>query len=302
MKPGLTLRTSRSSATAADFRHSASKPMLVSVAAKYSAAAIAAADRLMDALDLRHVERARGIADQHRARHLEFRHGLPAAGRDAARARGEDFAALQERMHLGVMLELLERFERAEARIDVVEPGDEADVSAVVVEVIDEAAAIGARVERPAQAVLHQAGLHAARRQLPQLFHAERIDLRVAGGVELVALDELLGEAAAAAFGDDGEPGVHFRAGRVVRAAAAVVLHAHVADLHAGHRAVVAEQRQRGGEAREHVDAELLGLRGEPLIEAAQRDDEVARVVQRLREARAGAGRLWRPAAGIHRA
>ena len=186
----------------------------------------------------------------------------------AARAGGEDLAALQEGVHLGVMLELLEGFEGTETRIAVVEPGDEADVGAVVVEVIEEAAAVGARVERPADAVLHEAGLHAARRQLPQLLHAERIDLRIAVGVELVALDEHLGQAAPAAFGDHGEPRVHFGAGRVVGPRAAVVLHAHVADLHAGDRAVVVEQRQRGGEAGEHVDAELLGLRRQPLHRA----------------------------------
>ena len=60
----------------------------------------AAADGLVDALDLGHVERARGIADEHRARHLELRHGLPAARGDAARAGGEDFAALEEGVHL----------------------------------------------------------------------------------------------------------------------------------------------------------------------------------------------------------
>ena len=121
---------------------------------------------------------------------------------------------LQECVHLGVMLELLERFEGTEARVDVVEPGDEADIGAVVIEVIDEAAAVGARIQRPAEAVLHQAGLHAALRQLPQLFHAECVHLRIAGGVELVALDEHLGEAAAAAFGDDGELRVHLGAGQ----------------------------------------------------------------------------------------
>jgi hypothetical protein len=68
------------------------------------------------------------------------------------------------------------------------------------------------------------------------------------------------------------------------------VLDAHVADLHAGHRAVVAVQRQRGGEAREHVDPELFGLRRQPLVQAAERDDEVSFVVQGARQPRYAPG------------
>src|SRR5688500_11288245 len=128
-------------------------------------------------------------------------------------------------MHRRMMLELLESFERAEAWIAVVEPRDETYVCAVVVEVIDEAAAVGAGIERPSHAVLNQAGLHPAGWQRPQFFHTQRIDLRIAGGVELVALDEQLGEAAAAALGDDRELRMHLGTGRVVRAAAAIVLH-----------------------------------------------------------------------------
>ncbi len=184
------------------------------------------------------------------------------------------------------MLELLEGLERKEARIAIVETGDEAHVGAIVVQVIDETAAVGLGIERPADAVLHEARLHAAGRQLPQLLHAERVDLRICLLIEPVTLDEHLGEAAPATFGDDREARAHLGAGRVVRAARAVVLHAHVADLHAGDRAVVVEQRQRGGETREHVDAQGLGLCAHPLHQPAERDDEVAFVAQVLRNPR----------------
>ena len=62
------------------------------------------------------------------------------------------------------MLELLEGFERCEARITIVETGDEAHVGAVIVQVINEAAAVGPGIERPADGVLHQPGLHTAGR------------------------------------------------------------------------------------------------------------------------------------------
>ena len=124
----------------------------------------AAADRLVHALDLRHVERAGRVADEEQARRVHARQRLPAAGGDRARAVGEDLAALEQRPDLRVVLELLERLEGLEARVLVVEPGDVADVHAVAVEVIQEAAAVGARVDRPADRVLDQAGLGAARR------------------------------------------------------------------------------------------------------------------------------------------
>ena len=112
------------------------------------------ADGLVHAFDLRHVDAAAGVADQHGARHLQARDRLPAARRDGARAGREDLPALEQRLDLRVMLELLECLEGRQPRILVIEPDDEADVDAVLVEVIDEAAAIGARIERPAERVL----------------------------------------------------------------------------------------------------------------------------------------------------
>src|SRR5207237_10259357 len=53
----------------------------------------AAADRLMHALDLGEVQRPARIADEDRARHLQCRGRLPAAGRNGARARRDDLPA-----------------------------------------------------------------------------------------------------------------------------------------------------------------------------------------------------------------
>src|SRR4029077_20011060 len=101
-------------------------------------------------------------------------------GGDGASARREDLATLEQRLHARVMLELLEGLEGREARILVIEADDETDIHPIGIEVIDEAAAIGAVVEWPAQGVLDQPGLDAPCRQLPQLFHPERIGLRAA--------------------------------------------------------------------------------------------------------------------------
>ena len=62
---------------------------------------------------------------------------------------------------------MLESLEGLQTRIAVVEPDHIADIHAVVVEVVEEAATVGAGVERPADAVLDETRLDPARRQLP---------------------------------------------------------------------------------------------------------------------------------------
>src|SRR6185312_3983183 len=127
------------------------------------------ANGLVNSLDLGEIHPAARVADQHRARHFELRERLPAARGDGARARRDDLAAFEQRLHVRMVLELLKRLERLEARVLIVEPGDEAYVHPIVVEVIHEAAAVGMRVEWPAERVLDQPRLRAPRRQLPQL-------------------------------------------------------------------------------------------------------------------------------------
>ena len=161
------------------------------------------AHRLVDALDARGIERAGGIADQQRARHFHARQRLRAAGGDGARAVGQQFAAVEQRAHRRMILQLLEGLEGLELRVGVIEADDQADVDAILLEVIDEAAAESVARHRPANRVLHEPGAAAAGRQLPQFLEAEREGGRRAIGVELVARDQLLADAAAAAFGKD---------------------------------------------------------------------------------------------------
>src|SRR5208283_384121 len=199
--------------------------------------------RLVNALDLRRVERAARIADQHRPGHLERRHRLITALDHGARTSGDDFPAAQQLADVRVVLVLLKGFEGLEPRILVIQPHHEAHVDAIVVEVIKKASAIGAAVERPADGVLNEAGLYAPRGQLPQLLESQAVGLRGLAGIELEAPDELLGGAAAAALAEHGDFRVNLRSQRKIRAGLAVLLHAHVADAHALHGAGVVEQR-----------------------------------------------------------
>src|SRR5713226_851042 len=67
----------------------------------------------------------------------------------------------------------LEFLERRQIRVAVIEMQHEADRHQIVVEVIEERAAAGAAIERPAERVLHQALAMLVGRDLPQLLQAE---------------------------------------------------------------------------------------------------------------------------------
>src|SRR6266699_7231997 len=238
------------------------------------------ADRLVYALDLGEVERPARIADEDRARHLERRRRLPAAGRDGARPRREDLPTLEERLDARVVLVLLEGLEGLEPRIAVVEAHDIADVHAVVVEVIEKAPGVGARVRGPPQPVLDAPGAHPSGGQLPELLESERVGLRAVPAGELVTRDELLRERAARALGEHRERGVDLDARGEVGAGLALAGESHVADAHALDGAALTEEGRGGGEAREDLDAERLGAGGEPGGELPERDDVVAAIVE----------------------
>ena len=151
----------------------------------------AATDSLVHALDLRDIQRARRIADQHEPRRLHAWQRLPAASSDRAGAIGQKLAALKQRVNPRMVLELLERLERPEARILVVESDDITDVHAIVIEVVEKASAIGAGVDRPADRMLDQSGFDAAGGQLPQFLDSETVGLGSTAVGEAKLRDEL---------------------------------------------------------------------------------------------------------------
>ena len=98
----------------------------------------ARANGLMNALDLGHVERSAGVAQQQGAGHFQSRHRLIAAFDDGARATRDNLSALQQSLDVRVVFPLLEGLERLESRILVIQADHEADVHPIIVEVIDE--------------------------------------------------------------------------------------------------------------------------------------------------------------------
>ena len=146
-----------------------------------SAASMPDEHRVVAALDARHVDEARRAADQRAAGEGELRHRLLAAFGDRARAIGEALAAFEQcRAISGCVLKRWNSSNGDRYGIRVIQMHDEADRHQVVVEMIEERAAAGAVVERPAEGVLHEARLVLLRLDLPELLQADAEFLRLA--------------------------------------------------------------------------------------------------------------------------
>src|SRR5262249_53962140 len=136
------------------------------------------------------------------ARERKLRHGLDAALVDRAAAVANAFAAFEKLPHVRMRFPALEFIERRQERIAVVQMNDEARIDEAVLEFVEEAAAAGFVVERPAHRVHHEAGAMLLFRELPKLLDADAELLVVAALAQLEALHQHLRKAAAYAFAD----------------------------------------------------------------------------------------------------
>src|SRR3546814_20351449 len=134
----------------------------------------------MRSLDPRNVQESRGIADQRAARKGELRHRLIATVADRARAIGDALAALQYLRDLRVRLPLLHFLEGRGVRVAIVEPGHETERDLPIRLMIEEAAAVGVRVARPALRVEHPPRRLAGGVDAQQFLAPQAIALRLA--------------------------------------------------------------------------------------------------------------------------
>ena len=131
-------------------------------------------------------------------------------------------------------------------------------------------------------------------RHLPQLFQADAVFLRAAFCIEAEAPDELLGERAARAFGEQRVFAGERDAWRVAVLVRAVAGDAHVAGDDALDLAVRTEHGVGDGDARIDLDAERLGLLAEPAAQAAETAD-IAAMIAHQRRHEEMTGRRCRP-------
>ncbi len=235
--------------------------------------------RGMAALDLGDVEKARGAADERTARKGQLGDRLEAAFVDRPRPIGDAPAALEGRPDGRMGLEALELLEGIEPGIGVVEADDETDGHLIVLDMIEEGAAIGVAAQRPAHGMDDLAGYVLGRIDLPQLLDPDAIGLGIDALPQIEAMDQGLGERASATLGEQGQPSVQLDARREIPRRLAVLAHAHLAGRNTLHPAGLVIEHLRRGEARIDLHPQPLGLLGEPAAEIAQADDVIALVV-----------------------
>ncbi len=122
-------------------------------------------------------------------------------------------------------------------------------------------------------------------RDLPELLDPDGVDLGEPPGVEAETRHELLGQAAASPFREDGHLGPQVDTGLVVGLPLAVLVDALVAGAHS-HDSVALVQHLGPGKPGEHVDASRFRLGRHPLDELVEADDEVPVVLERRRHHR----------------
>ena len=143
------------------------------------------------AFDFGDVQEAGGVADEGAAGEGALGDGLEAAFVEGAGAVGEAFATVEDGRVERVVFHFLEFAVGGEPGVGVVETDDEADGDQVVAEVVHPAAAVGVFGEGIAHRVGDFAFAEVFGQDLPDLFEAESVGLRLAVAAEVVFLDDL---------------------------------------------------------------------------------------------------------------
>src|SRR5260370_5488888 len=124
---------------------------------------------------------------------------------------------------------------RVERRIAIVETDDEADVDNEIMHAVDESTAEGLGGERPPERVNDRAGCEAIIRKLPELLHAERVNLRIFSIVKIEHARQLFAQRAAWTFRDDRDLRADIDARLIVRLSLTEFVDSFVADASPPH-------------------------------------------------------------------
>jgi hypothetical protein len=180
-------------------------------------------------------------------------------------------------------LDALKFVERGQIGVVIVQVNHEADRDEVFAIVVEEQAAARIVLQRPAHGVLNQALLVLGRIDLPDFLQTDAEFRRLAVLVEAEFRDQLLGKAAARAFGKQRVFAEQLHAAGIGILVRAVLGDAHVAGGDAPHRALVVIEHFGSRKARIDLDAERFRLRRQPAADVAERADVAVVVVHQRR-------------------
>src|SRR5215475_3350025 len=240
----------------------------------------------VDAFEPLRIEEAGRIADDQKTVAVVFRLRQQSAFGNGLRAVMEHLAAFEHLRDRRVLFELVEEPVWVGERVVIIQPDDQADVQQVVPHPVNEAAAEGVVGQRVAERMHHEAWFDATFRRLPDLFHADRVDLRVAAFIEIELLDQLLSQRSARAFAEHGHLGEDVGAGLVILLRLAVLADPLVAGAHADDPIVLAVEQLGAGEFGNKHYVRRLDDGAEPADHLVQADDVFAVIPERRRDDR----------------
>src|SRR5689334_2898060 len=140
------------------------------------------------------VEKSGAIAREQHAIGVHPRHRKITTGGDCLRTVADHLPAFEKLRDVWMSLVTLKLCVWIDQRIFVIETRDVADVHDIVLHAVNPAAAIRRRVGRKTERVGDAAGRISIVRQLPKLFDADAVNLRLASFIESESLNELFGE------------------------------------------------------------------------------------------------------------
>ena len=234
----------------------------------------------MGALDAGGVQEPGLAADQRAARKHQLGQREQTTRRDGACAIGNALGALERAAQRGVRLVTLELFERGQPGVGIVEPDHHAHGDLILVQMVEEGAAIGMGIQRPARSVEHHPRAGLRRINLPELLDANPVGLGIAPCVELEFCDQLATKLAARALGEHRVLGQQLHAWLVGVRGLTITADTHVTRGHAAHGTGLVIEDFHRGKARKYLHAQGFSLIAEPFGQVAQPDDVVAVIMK----------------------
>ena len=175
-------------------------------------------------------------------------------------------------------LKSLQNALRIKPRVLIVKAGDVTERDDVVFRSINPAAAVFLGGERPAHGVDDLAFFDGAGRNLPQLFHPDAVDLRVAALLQIVSGDKLLGQRSTRAFGQYGNFRFQVVTGLEVRLLLVLLVYAFIVGANAGNL-IAFDEQFLASKTGKNGDAGLLNFLSQPFHKAVNGDHVVAVVL-----------------------
>src|SRR3984893_10119158 len=241
-------------------------------------------NRIMRSLDARNIHKTGGTANERAAGKDEFWHRLPAAFGDGPCAKRNPLAAGKQGRDHGMRLEALKFVKWRQRRIPIVQVNHETNGDESVFEMIEERAAAGAIVERPAEGMLDEARPVQRGIDPPKLLQADAEFLRLAIVGEAELRDQLLGERTPRAFGDQSIFATKLDAPCKSALEASVAGDSHVSRSDAQNLPRLAIKDLGAREAGKDIDAQGLRFRPQKAHAIAERADVIAMIIHEARQ------------------